>query len=63
MIALTSLRLHRPTPGILEVLGWLALVIGVGMIYLPAGVIIAGIGLLIASIGAPPDDLPDERDS
>jgi len=59
---ISRLRLRLPTATALESLGLMLIVVGAGMIYLPAAFIILGIGLLIASLGVP-HDVSDQRDS
>jgi hypothetical protein len=56
-------RLHPSKALILEAAAFLCVVVGVGMIYIPAALIITGIGLFLAAIGEPPHDNSAERNS
>lgn len=58
-----NIRLRPSKALVLEVLAFVCVVVGVGMIYPPAAVIILGIGLYLASIGVPPNVDSSERDS
>ena len=56
-------RLHPSKALILEAAAFVCVVVGVGMIYIPAALIITGIGLFLAAIGEPPHDNSTERNS
>lgn len=47
--------MRKPLPAVLEVVGCIAVVVGLSMVYLPAGIIAGGAVLILVGYGLVPE--------